>query len=83
VAEAPWCAQPRADEAEGSFLELCQGRGSWALGKGSAPEGSGHGTGCPGLWARPPVLDFRKQNSQRENWNFEWSCVEPEVGLNP
>ncbi len=29
-------------------MELCQGRGSWGLGTGSAPEGGGHGTGCPG-----------------------------------
>ena len=41
-------------------MELCQGRGSWGLGTGSAPEGSGHGTGCPGLWARPRVLELRK-----------------------
>ena len=32
---------------------ICQGRGIWGLGTGSTPEGSGHGTGCPGLWARP------------------------------
>ena len=31
----------------------CQGRGSWGLGKGSAPEGGEHGTACPGLWVRP------------------------------
>jgi len=29
-------------------MELCQGRGSWGLGTGAAPEGSGHRTGCPG-----------------------------------
>lgn len=29
-------------------MELCQGRGSWGLGTGSAPEDDGHGTGCPG-----------------------------------
>ena len=27
-------------------MELCQGRGSWGLGTGAAPEGGGHGTGC-------------------------------------
>jgi len=27
------------------------GQVRWGLGKGSAPEGSGHGTGCPGWWA--------------------------------
>ena len=41
-----------SDRARGDGVELCQGRGSWGLGKGSAPEGSGHGTGCPGQWAR-------------------------------
>jgi len=25
-------------------MELCQGRGSWGLGTGGAPEGGGHGT---------------------------------------
>lgn len=29
-------------------MELCQGRGSWGLGTGSALGGGGHGTGCPG-----------------------------------
>jgi len=32
-------------------MELCQGRVRWGLGKGSAPEDGGHGTGCPGQWA--------------------------------
>ena len=41
------------DRARGNSLELCQGKGSWELGKGSAAEGSGHGMGCPGQWARP------------------------------
>jgi len=34
-------------------MELCQGRGSWGLETGSAPEGGGHGTGCQGQWAQP------------------------------
>ena len=25
----------------------------WILEKGSSPEGGGHGTACPGRWARP------------------------------
>ena len=41
-------------------MELCQGRGSWGLGTGSAPEGGGHGTGCPGQWAQPRVLEVRE-----------------------
>jgi len=34
-------------------MELCQERGNWQLGKESAPEGGGHGMGCPGQWAQP------------------------------
>ena len=37
-----------SNRARGNGMELCQGRGSWGLGTGSAPEGSGHGIGCPG-----------------------------------
>jgi len=33
-------------------MELCQGRGGWWLGTGSAPEGGGHGMGSLGKWAR-------------------------------
>lgn len=39
--------------AQGNGMELCQGRGSWGSGKGPVPQGGGHGTGCPGQWARP------------------------------
>jgi len=42
-----------SDRARGNGMELCQGRDSWGSGTGAAPEGSGHGTDCPGLWARP------------------------------
>ena len=38
-------------------MELCQGRGSWGSGSGSAPGGSGHGTACPG---QPWVLEFKE-----------------------
>jgi len=30
-----------------------------ALGKGSAPEGSGHGTGYPGQWSQPSPARFQ------------------------
>jgi len=40
-----------SDRARGNGMELCQGRGSWRVGTGAAPQGGGHGTGCPGLWA--------------------------------
>ena len=55
-----------SNRAWGNGMELCQGRGSWGLGKGSAPEGSGHGTGCPGQWARS--LSARVQGA------FGWHC---------
>ena len=42
-----------SDRARGNGMELCQGRGSWGLGTGAAPQGGGHGTGCPGQWAQP------------------------------
>ena len=29
-----------SDRARGNGMELCQGRGSWGLGKGSAPKGT-------------------------------------------
>ena len=42
-----------SDRARGNGMELCQGRGSWGLGTGAAPDNGGHGTGCPGQWAQP------------------------------
>ena len=60
-------------------MELCQGRGSWGSGKGSAPGGAGHGTGCTGQWARPQMLEL--DDALRHNLHFEWCCVEPGVGL--
>ena len=62
-------------------MELCQGRGSWGLGTGAAPEGGGHGTGFPGQWARPRVLEFG-QCFQTQGLNFGWGCVELGVGFN-
>jgi len=41
-------------------MELCQGRVRWGLGTGSALEDSKYGTGCPGQWAQPQVLEFRE-----------------------
>ena len=41
-----------SNRARGNSMELCQGRGSWGLGKGSATEGGGYGAGCPGQWSR-------------------------------
>ena len=46
-----------SDRARGNGMELCQGRGSWGSGKGSAPEGGGHGMGCTGLWAEPQTAE--------------------------
>ena len=41
-------------------MELCQGRVRWGLGTGSALEDSKYGTGRPGQWAQPQVLEFRE-----------------------
>ena len=60
-------------------MELCQGRGSWGLGKGSAPEYGGDGTGCPGQRSWPQVPDF---NKHLDNNNFGCCCVDSGVGLN-
>lgn len=38
-----------------------KGRVSWELGQGSAPEGRGHGTGCPGQWAWLRVPEFEER----------------------
>ena len=40
-------------------MEL-SGEGQWNVGMGSAPEGGGHGMGCPGQWAQPQVLEVRE-----------------------
>jgi len=42
-----------AELCSGNGMELCQGRGSGGSRNGSAPEGGGHGTACPGQWAQP------------------------------
>ena len=53
VAAAPSSALCGSNRAQGNGMELCQGRVSCGLGKGSSTEGGGHGTGCPGQQARP------------------------------
>ena len=62
-------------------MELCQESGG-SLGKESAAEGSGHGTGCPGQWAwlrAARVQEAFGHCSQTYSLIFGWSCVEPEV----
>jgi len=54
-----------SSRARGNGVELCQGRGSWELGKESAPEGGGHGTGCPGQRARPQAIRVQKASGHR------------------
>ena len=46
---------------EGMAWGCIRGGSVWGLGKGSSPEGGGHGTGCPGQWAQPQVLEFRER----------------------
>ena len=54
AAEVPRFAQPRAEELRRGLMAAeaphRERRGSWGLGKGSAPEGGRHGTVCLGLW---------------------------------
>ena len=64
---------------------MCQGRGSWGLGTGPAPEGGGHGTACPGLWAQPQVPEFKGQwdTALRQRvWILVGAVLEPGVELN-
>lgn len=67
----------------GNGMGLCKGRGSWKLGNGSSPESWGHGTGCPGQWVQPQadgVQGVSGHCSQIRGLNFEWCCMEMEVG---
>ena len=53
------------------------------LGKGSSPESSGHGAGCPGQWSwhqADGVQEAFGQHSEKQGLNFGWCCVEPGVG---
>lgn len=52
-------------------MELCQGRGRWGLGKGSAKEGGGHGL---------ELLELKEHWDN--NLRNAWSHVEPGAGLN-
>jgi len=54
-------------------MELCQGRGSWGLGTGSAPEGGGHGSKCQSARSVFTLLS--------EGLDFGWCCVESGIGL--
>jgi len=53
-------------------------------GKGSSPEGGGHGLGCPGQWAQPQTAGVQwafGHCSQIQGLDLRWCCVEPGVGL--
>ena len=52
-------------------MELCQGKGTWGSGKGSAPDGGGHGSE---LLELKECLDTALRHRV---WIFGWSCVEP------
>jgi len=56
-------------------MELHQGKVTWGLWKGSAPESSGHRTGCPGQWVQPQAATAEQPIA------FGWFFVEPEVGF--
>mgnify|MGYP001859384664 FL=1 len=65
-------------------MGLPQEGSGWMLGKGSSPEGGGHGTVSSGQQSRPQAAGVPEafgQCSQTQGLNFGWSCVEPGVGL--
>ena len=71
-----------ATGAEGTAWSCVQERSSWGLGRGSASEGGGHGTGCPGQQAQPwaaIVQGAFVHLSQTLSLDIEWSCVETGV----
>jgi len=50
-----------SDRARGNSMELCQGRGSWGLGKGFTSEGSRHWNRLPRVIGLAPRLsEFKK-----------------------
>ena len=56
-------------------MEL-SGEGSWGSGKGAAPQGGGHGTGCPGLRAQTRLPEFKKHlvtAVRHRVWILLWS----------
>jgi len=55
------------DTARENGMELCQGRGSWELGTGSAPVGGGHEMGCPRLWVQPQAAGVQGAFSHRSH----------------
>ena len=69
---------------EGTAWSCVRGEADWVSGKGSSPEGGGHGTGCPGQQAWPQATGVQgtfQQRSQTKGLNFGWYCVETGVGL--
>ena len=65
-------------------MDFCQWTDRWGLGKGSAPEGGGHGTVCPGQRAQPRAARAQRafgHCSETKGWALGWCCVEPGVGL--
>ena len=47
-----------SDRARGNGMELCQGRGSWGLGKGSAQERGGYGRASQSSGHGPELLQM-------------------------
>ena len=67
-----------SDRARGNGMELCQGRGRWGSGKGSAAEGGGHGTGCPGQWSNchgTELLELKECLNTFSDVGFEFVVV--------
>lgn len=75
MAGIPWFAWPREEETEGrhrDYLQPTHGGlqprhdlcsvSDWMVGKGSAPEGSGHGTGSPRQRTEPQSVRSSRSN---------------------
>ena len=61
-----------SDRARGKGMELCNGKGGWGLGKGSATEGGGHRRDCPGQWAHPQAVGVQGAFEQCRQTEFDF-----------
>lgn len=79
VSEQCVLAAKRVNCPLGIALSCVRGGSGWVLGKGSSPEGGGHGTGSPGQWSHPQAAGDQEafvQCSQTKSLDFGWFCRE-------
>ena len=58
------CSLVTVTGPEGMAWSYVRGGSGWVWGKGSSPEGAGHGTDSPRPWARPQAAGVQKLNVQ-------------------